>query len=288
MMKPTGYSIVLSLVLAFWTALAGGVVAQQAGLGLTGEVTDVLLPGSELRVKPDPQGRNPLAVRITATYPHGTAGFRYDMAWVAYEPGSHNLANYLERLDGSAVGELPSIPVQAVPVLPPGPPRPLAEFSAPLPKLGGYRTALITFGCLWVAGLVGLLCWRRQATIEAAPTEASELSLVERLRSLLDRARGGTLDADSRAELERLVLGFWRQRLDLAALSVPEAVRQLRAHPEAGGLLHQVEVWLHSGKSAISESDVAALLTPYLQPNAETAKSSVAAAPAGPTASSLP
>lgn len=288
MMKLTASPLILTLVLALWTALAGAVAAQQAGLGLTGEVKDVLLPGSELRVKPDPQGRSPLAVRITATYPHGTVGFRYDLAWVAYEPGSHNLADYLERLDGSTVGDLPPIRIQSVPVLPPGPPRSLAEFAAPLPKLGGYRTALITFGCLWVAGLVGLVCWRRQATVEAAPTEAPVRSLADRLRSLLDRARGGALDAESRAELERLVLGFWRERLDLAALPVPEAVRQLRAHPEAGGLLRQVEVWLHSGKSAVSESEVAALLTPYLQPQADTAQSSVAVAPAGPTASSLP
>jgi hypothetical protein len=44
----------------------------------------------------------------------------------------------------------------------------------------------------------------------------------------------------------------------------------LRAHPEAGGLLRQVEEWLHSGKSTARESDMAALLAPYVNSAAPT------------------
>jgi len=255
---------ILLASLGLWLGLLTGIYGQATGVGLTGDVKDVLLPGPELRVKPDPEGRSPVVVRLTATYPHGTAGFRYDLNWFAYEPGSHNLADSLERVDGSPTGELPSVMVEAVSLLPPGPPRTLAEFSAPIPKLGGYRTALIVGGCVWVAGLIALLCWRRK---KPAPDETHTLPdppLADRLRVLLDQARTGTLDADGRARLERLVLGFWRERLDLTGLPVPEAIRRLREHPEAGGLLRQVEEWLHSGKSGARESEMAALLTPYL------------------------
>lgn len=249
---------------------------QSTGVGLTGEVKDTLLPGPELRVKPDPEGRSPVVVRLTATYPHGTAGFRYDFSWFAYEPGPHNLTDYLERVDGSPAGTLPPVLVEAVSILPPGPPGTLAGFSAPVPALGGYRTTLIVGGGLWLAGLVALVCWRRKRPDSTAAALTTEPPLADRLRALLDQARTGSLDADGRARLERLVLGYWRDRLNLTALPVPEAVRQLRDHPEAGSLLRQVEEWLHSGKSVVREPEMAALLTPYLAaPTPTAARSSV-------------
>ena len=252
-------------------ALATGALSSTAqppaGVGLTGLIQDLLLPGSELQVKPDPEGRSPVVVRMTAVRPHGTAGFRYDFSWFAYEAGPHDLSQYLERVDGSPRGALPAIGVEAVALLPPGPPQTLPEFQAPLPKLGGYRTALVVGGCLWLAGWVALFVWRRpRSSTTAAVAPDATLPLTDRLRVLLENARTGSLDADGRAQLERLVLGFWRERLQLTDLPVPEAVHRLRNHPEAGGLLREVESWLHSGKSTASESHMAALLLPYLPP----------------------
>lgn len=255
--------------------------AEQAGVGLTAEVKDVLLPGPELRVKPDTGGRSPVVLRITATYPHGTAGFRYDFAWSALEAGPHNLSQYLERRDGSPVEGLPAVPVEAMALLPPGPPKTLPEFSAPVPQLGGYRTALIAGGVVWLGGLVGLLCWRRKKVVVSVDEAEASLPLEERLRPLLEQARSGSLDADGRARLERLVLGFWRGRLGLTSLPMPEAMKQLRAHPEAGQLLRHVEEWLHSGKAAARESAVADLLLPYLSgsPDKPAAASDAGTAP---------
>jgi len=264
MKPPFPHLFLLLLIAAVWLGAHTSSRGQSTGVGLTGELKDVLLPGSELRVKPDPEGRSPVVVRVTAAYPHGTAGFRYDFSWFAYEAGTHDLAQYLERADGSPRGELPAVPVEAVAQLPPGPPRPLGDVTAPLPSLGGYRTTLIAGGCAWLAGLIALLWWRRTRVAEAAPAAETEPPLPDRLRSLLDLARTGSLDAEGRARLERLVLGFWRDRLGLTGLPVPEAVRQLRAHPEAGGLLRKVEEWLHSGQSSAREADMAALLAPYL------------------------
>jgi hypothetical protein len=245
-----------------------------AGVGLTSLIQDLLLPGSELQVKPDPEGRSPVVVRLTAVRPHGTAGFRYDLSWFAYEAGPHDLSQYLERVDGSPLGALPAIGVEAVAVLPPGPPQTLPEFQAPLPKLGGYRTALVVGGCLWLAGLIALFIWRRPRSLTAAAVAPdATLPLADRLRVLLENARTGSLDADGRAQLERLVLGFWRERLQLTNLPVPEAVHRLRNHPEAGGLLREVESWLHSGKSTASATSMAALLLPYLPPTGAPASS---------------
>jgi hypothetical protein len=257
---------------ALATGAPSSTAQPPAGVGLTGLIQDLLLPGSELQVKPDPEGRSPVVVRMTAVRPNGTAGFRYDFSWFAYEAGPHDLSQYLERVDGSPLGAMPAIGVEAVAVLPPGPPQTLPEFQAPLPKLGGYRTALVAGGCLWLAGWVALFIWRRphSSTATAVAPDAVR-PLAERLRFLLESARTGSLDADGRAQLERHVLGLWRERLHLTDLPVPEAVHRLRNHPEAGGLLREVESWLHSGKSTASETHMAALLLPYLPPAGATA-----------------
>jgi hypothetical protein len=246
--------------------VSGGAYAEAelVGVGMTAEVKGVLLPGPELRVKPDPSGRSLVVVRLTGVYPHGTAGFRYDFSWFAYEAGKHDLTKYLERVDGAGPGELPPVEVEAIAALPPGPPGHLPEFSAPAPKLGGYRTALIAGSILWAAGFIALLCWRRRKPLLHSGATESDLPLADRLRPLLEQARAGSLDAEGRARLERLVLGFWRERLELTSLPLPLAVRQLREHVEAGALLRKVEEWLHSGKPSAGEAAVAELLTPYL------------------------
>lgn len=241
--------------------------APAAGVGMNGTLTDVLLPGPALRVKPDPDGRRPVVVRLTAVRPHGTAGHRYNLQWFAYEPGPHNLSESLEPADGSTPVALPPVMVTAESILPPGPPQPLPDFQAPLPSLGGYRTTLLVGGTLWLAGLIALArSLRKRPAPAPAPATPAEPPLADRLHSLLDQARHGTLDADGRARLERLVLGFWRDRLNLHELPAPEAVRRLRDHPEAGSLLREVEEWLHSGHSRTRESDMAALLAPYVTP----------------------
>jgi hypothetical protein len=247
------------LLIFLLTGVAGSSLhaAEQAGVGLTAELKDVLLPGPELRVKPDTGGRSPVVLRITATYPHGTAGFRYDFVWSALDAGPHNLSQYLERQDGSPAPDLPPVPVEAIALLPPGPPKTLPEFAAPVPALGGYRTMLIAGGVVWLAGLIGLLAWRRKKVVVSEDVLESAIPLEDRLRPLLEKARAGSLDAEGRARLDRLVLGFWRGRLGLTGLPMPEAMKQLRAHPEAGQLLRQVEEWIHSGKAAAQESAVA-------------------------------
>ena len=108
---------------------------------MPGKIDQLVLPGTELEVKPLEDRRAPLVLRIAEAYPHGSA-FRYDLVYYGLEPGDYDLRNYLRRKDGSALGELPPIPVKVDPVLPPGQvePNPLALERSP--SLGGYRLLL--------------------------------------------------------------------------------------------------------------------------------------------------
>ena len=79
---------------------------------------------------------------------------------------------------------------------------------------------------------------------------------------LVEDARLGRLPQERRAELERLLLGVWRQRLQLQGQSAAAAIAAMRAHPEAGALLRQLELWLHA-PATDGAVDVDALLRPY-------------------------
>ena len=258
-------------LLLFWclTALCGSVHAAAPTVGMNGELKDVFLPGPELRAKPDPAGKNPVIVRVTAVRPHGNAGFRYDLAYTAFAAGSHDLAAWLERSDGQPAAGLPAVPVEVAAVLPAGPPKPLPQIESRLPSMGGYRGLVWSLGSLWVIGFFAIVFWRRKrAAAEADAVAAADVPLIDRLRPLLETAAKGGLDAESRARLDRLVLGFWRERLGLAEKPVVDAIRELRADPTAGELLRRVEEWLHRPAPPASQTDagaeIAALLQPYL------------------------
>ncbi len=247
------------------TALAD--ISPPRTVGMTDGVKGVFLPGSALRVKADTSGRAPIALRITEKYQHGNKGYWYDFAYTAFAPGKYRLSDWLEREDGSATGLLPPVEVTVPSALPAGPPTRLPDFVAELPELGGYRTLLTVFGALWVVGLVGILFWRRPKPV-ATPAEAEkDVPPVEKLRRLVTQASSGSITPDERAQLDRLVLGFWRERLGLGSLSVVDAIAAIRRHDEAGELLRRVEEWLHRPASAADarpESEVARLMEPYL------------------------
>jgi hypothetical protein len=64
------------------------------------------------------------------------------------------------------------------------------------------------------------------------------------------------------AELERLLLAYWRQRLELDRAGPGQAMTALRGHAEAGALLRQLDSWLHQPRPS-ARVDVEALLAPY-------------------------
>ncbi len=114
----------------------------------------------------------------------------------------------------------------------------------------------------WVVGLLGLLLFRRQRHAAQHAAHTRPPTLVERLNPLVTAAVDGKLSHEQHAELERLLLTYWRRRLSLEHQEPAQALATLRQHPEAGELLRQVEIWLHAPEGAGS-ADVAALLRPY-------------------------
>lgn len=263
-MTPAG-RLCLAIVLTGAALLAQGRDERTATVGMRARVDEVALPGSELVTAPVDH-KAPLRLRILATRPHGDH-FRYDFEWSALEAGEHDLVRYLVREDGTPTAGLPPLTVRAESELPAGTREPSEPPPAPLPRVAGYSTLQVVAGVLWGIGLLAILFvgrrFRRQRVVEAVrPT------LADRMRPLVAAVAGGAADDAAKAELERLLVAFWRAKLGLRDVKAAEAVAAIRAHAEAGALLRQVEDWLHRPEPP-GQVDVAALLAPYRSVSAQ-------------------
>jgi len=266
---PTAWAVLASAIVVLvisalpclaWTQAADGSEdGARATVGSVGRVQDLVLPGSLLQAKPIDDRNLPVVVRVVETYPHGDS-HRYELTFMALEPGRYDLREYLERVDGSELGELPSVQVEVTSVLAPGhvPPH---QLESSWPQVGSYRFWALLAVVAWVISLIAIIFWPKERSAEAVQAVAPR-TLAELLRPRLEAAVAGQLDHRQLAELERWVVEFWRRRLGLLQLAPKEALLQLRRHEESGPLLQQLERWLHSPQRDPSVS-LGQLLQPY-------------------------
>jgi hypothetical protein len=279
--------VVPFLVVVLFLITASTLNAQQPGshptVGMPARIEQLVLPGSELEARPIEDRLAPLVLRVAASYPHGSA-FRYDLVYYGLEPGRYDLKDYLRRKDGSDVKGLSPILVEIEPVLPPGQIEPHRLALAPSPFLGGYRLLLLLGGVAWVAGLAAILLVGRWKRTDARPVSLRPVTLADRLRPLVDLAVAGKLSQAQQAELERLLIGYWRRRLELEKAAPADFMGVLKNHEVAGPLLRRLEDWLHRPGGAAEPVDVAALLKPYQTITADPWKETdqAAANPASP------
>jgi hypothetical protein len=232
-------------VLVFLQALVDA-PASPATLGRVQTLKDQFLPGPELQPRKS-DGRAPVVLRITAVYPHGSAGFRYDFTWSALEAGTFDLTKFLEPAAGAAAVPLPPLNVEASGVLPAGPPGQLADQGKPaLPSVGGYRIWLPIGISLWVlAGGYFFYLTRKKKAIAGPSAAPAAQTLAQRLQPLLQRALSGPMDVAEKAELERLVIAFGREHLGIMELTTPAVWHSLRENSATGPWLKTLEDWLH-------------------------------------------
>jgi hypothetical protein len=250
-------------------------VAQQAShpqerrnpsVGAGGDILQIVLPGTELVAKPLVEG-TPIVIRITNVFPHGDR-FRYDIRFHGLEPGKFNLADWLERKDGSTTDNLPEIEVEIQSLLPAGQIQPNELESGLLPRLGGYRNVAILLALLWTLVLFGLIfLGRKKSRADAQPEK--ELSLAELLKARIETAMENRMDSSQYAELERMLFGFWRKRLGLTSVSAAQALATIKQDENAGPLMIQLEQWMHN-PAASRDVDLGQLLAPFHDLPAET------------------
>lgn len=246
-------------------------------IGIEGRITYVL-PGPNYQTKPL-DDRTELILRIEKIEPVDAANAagsnRYYFHFIGLEPGSYLLANFLVRPDGSRPDEIGDTRLDVRAMLP-------EEHNGQLniyvprrfPFIGGYRVLLGALAFLWIGGLVAFAVAgrKRKGPVEAV-VAVPEPTLAERLQPLIEAAARGPLTIEQQANLERLLMGYWREKLSLPDMRMAEALGKLKAHTEAGAILRAIERWLHrpveqsapgAGSNAgVSASEIAALLKPY-------------------------
>jgi len=221
---------------------------------------DLVIEGSEVELAPA-DNATPMVLRIAEVYPHGSA-FRYDIEYYGLEAGTFNLLDFLRRKDGSSLQGTAQIPVVIESNLPAETIRPNALESGAVPSVGGYTLRMTLFGVLWILGLLAIWGVGRKRSPSSPATASRPPSLAERLRPLVEQGLAGNLSAEDGAQLELTLITFWRRKLGLHHHSSAGALQQLKAHEEAGPLLRQLEIWLHSPDKS-EQVDPAELLAPY-------------------------
>ena len=237
-------------------------------VGMPIEIEDVILPGSELEpfaetsaTEDSDHADAPGVLRVVKATPHGD-GFRYSFVFYGLEPGEYDLSEYLVPVVGDSTRELPKIPVKVTTVLPPGQIEPNELKAGELPQLGGYRTRGIVLGLLWMLGLIMLIFGFRKKEIVRTVEERQQVTFADHLRPLLVAASRRELSTAQQSQLERLLLSYWKAKLGVEELSPAKAMAALKADPEAGELIRQLEDWLHRPNPQ-ANVDVDRLLQPY-------------------------
>lgn len=260
--KLRGYFIAVILFALLANPLQGQEAPPELTVGMTGKITGLVLPGTELEAKPYDNRKLPILLRIRSVVPIGTS-FRYDLEYQGYDPGSYDLKNYLRRKDGGSTSDLPAIPVKFVPIRPPGQMEPNTLEIDQSFWMGGYRWWLLAGGLVWLGGLFFIIYygfWPKRHDAATAPV--APLTLADRLRPLVERAMAGQSKPEELASLERCLLAWWRRKLGVDGQAMMQGAEQLRNHAEAGPLLKQLELWLHRPGTR-DQVDVSKLLQPY-------------------------
>jgi hypothetical protein len=244
------------------TATSASAGAGAQSIGIEGRAV-LELPAADYQAKPL-DDRTELILRIEKVEPIGGGQSRYHFHFIGLEPGAYALADYLIRPDGSRPDEIGEVRLQVQAMLPEEHDGQLnPHLPRPFPFIGGYRAMLIVLAVTWVGGLVAfrLVGRKRTQLVPIAPAEP-EPGFAERLRPLVEAAATGQLSIEGQANLERLLMGYWRERLSLPEMRMAEALGRLKQHAEAGALLRAVERWLHQ-PGAVGASEIKTLLQPY-------------------------
>lgn len=231
-------------------------------LGIEG-VSTMVLPRADYQARPM-DDRSELLLNVQSVEPVDSGGFRYKIHYMGLEPGAYSLAEFLMLPDGSRPEEIKDFRLHVRAELPEDHNGQLEQMSdAPFPFIGGYRIFLSFLGLLWVVGIVMFIrSYRKKKVVTVEEVVVPEPGFAERIRPLVESAAAGTITLDDQTLLERLLMGFWREKLDLTEPRVAEAVLLLKQHPVAGELLRAMERWLHrpGGSSA---AEINPLLEPY-------------------------
>ena len=232
-------------------------------IGIKIQIKDKVIPGPELEAKPLTK-ESAVVLRIKGVYPHGNA-FRYDYEYYGLEPGSYDLGNYFQSKTNKPLINKPKLPILFKSSLPQEQIKPNPPGDGQLPHFTKYKNILIIGATIWLFGLLFLIFYGRKKLNLIKPSTDESLSPAEILLPLVKAAKQGNLGKNDQAKLERTLILFWSNQLNLNDKSPKIILSTIKSHPEAKPLFQKLESWFHSPQPE-EPSDLDALLEPYSKP----------------------
>ncbi|MDA7522473.1 hypothetical protein N9Z46_05725 [Akkermansiaceae bacterium] len=237
----------------------------KAPLGLPKTLEDLYVPGSKIEVIPRTNNESSLVIRILEIKPAAN-GFRYDFEIYALDPGTHRIAEFLRyATDRSPIKDLDATfevtTTHSLDTLPkPSEPEPVEP-----EKLGGYKNLIIVLGIFWLLIFLAIIFYRKKHGADLV-VEKPLPTLHEKLQVLVSVASQGEINDQQQANLERLILGHWKEQIpEIDSLTPARALVELRSHPEASPLILKLEEWLHAPNTKLSREEFLPLLAPYVE-----------------------
>ncbi|MFT5126981.1 MAG: hypothetical protein ACI8W8_000580 [Rhodothermales bacterium] len=110
--------------------------------------------------------------------------------------------------------------------------------------------------------LLLLIFWRREKPEqleEIVPVETFYDALEAFLRQIEDKS----IDDKSKAQLEMMLIGWWRDQLGYTGMEMRQVVREIGKDATAAPAFKKVQQWLHNPQNAVSVDELLASLRPY-------------------------
>lgn len=188
----------------------------------------------------------------------------YDVRYIVNREGLFDLKDYLTAEDGSKLDGLPSFKFIGDPKLSKNLDTRIQETEEIIVDVGGhYYATLAGLTILWIVWLLLLIFWGRPKKLPPPAAAPAGPAFAEMLRAFLSQLEAGTLDAESKAKMEMLLLRRWREELALGDASMYASIDAISRSDRTGKSLRQLQDWLHRPASTVRREDIAAVLKPY-------------------------
>lgn len=234
--------VVIAGLAVLLTVLVFGGSRNQVTIGVEGRQVFTFV-GPRLTAVPFTDG-DPLAVRIVAIEALGN-GFRYDVRYMPYGPGNFDVSDYLVDANSKRPAGLLPLPIRVHAMLPKDYSGKLFDTSPTDINLhSNYRLGMALLWFSWGLLLAPLILYGHKTRKRMAPVPPPP-TIAARLHELLQLGTHSELQIEQQADIEKLLLAHWAERLCLSTDRLEDTLAQLRQHPSAGRQVHRLEMWLH-------------------------------------------
>jgi hypothetical protein len=260
---------VFALIAIFVESHAGGAQAieREVSVGIEGTVERIL---NEPDYTPLPVNENAsIILRVHLMEPTPEGQYKYNFAYIGLQDGVYNLADYLQNAEGRRVRDrLPAISVTVRSLLPENASTTLPEMPAGLPAHRiPYRPTMAVLILAWIGCGAALFRRPRPNTVTPPPPTAPPptQSLGAILEPLAMKAARKTITTEEKILLERTIIRFWSEKLEISDLDAEERRDAILEDEEGGALLRSVERWLYQPFSHVLSSEISKVLAPYFE-----------------------